>query len=306
MCVCFTSMQADTVAVKQIDDEKCRLFAYELASLPGPAHPPPPPHTTTSHPSPSSSTSSKTPVTNSSSSERERKDTHDSSISGRKHSKGSDSETEGLPTKMFKSELQSPTRKVGNFSSAPVVDPPNDTPDSDKTAGIGGGGEKEDVPVVSQASAAAVVVEWHSCAICLEEMVDSDLVTHASCGAVLCPTCLQSSVDHYQKEDGLVPCPVSTIFKLLPLLFLSLTHSLTHSLYLSLLSPLTHSHSLILPISLTVCVCIFPYRCVLIRVLNHVYTSPSSSCSRSVWLLSSHLKHSLLSPSHPPRPTSES
>lgn len=54
-----------------------------------------------------------------------------------------------------------------------------------------------------------VVMEWHSCGICLEEMIDSDLLTHLSCGAILCDDCLQASKQHTMKEDGKMPCPVS-------------------------------------------------------------------------------------------------
>jgi len=33
--------------------------------------------------------------------------------------------------------------------------------------------------------------QWKSCAICLEEMVDNDLVAHAACGGTLCHPCLE-------------------------------------------------------------------------------------------------------------------
>ena len=56
-----------------------------------------------------------------------------------------------------------------------------------------------------------VVMEWHSCAICLEEMVDSELLTHTPCGALLCATCLESSQQHIATESGHMPCPVSDV-----------------------------------------------------------------------------------------------
>lgn len=58
-----------------------------------------------------------------------------------------------------------------------------------------------------------VVMEWHSCGICLEEMVDSDLLTHPTCGAILCEECLQASKQHTMKEDGKMPCPVCVWYK---------------------------------------------------------------------------------------------
>lgn len=204
------SMQADSLTVKQIDDEKCRLYAYELSPLlPAPSH--------------TNNTSSVDPVRDSEREEEEKGEGEGgtNSVSGRKHGKGSDSETEGLPTKMFKSEEQS--GPVRNPSPAPMIISPNEqttstvekedgaanavhmdpSHDSDHNHG------NEAAPVINQATT-SVVVEWHSCAICLEEMVDSDLVTHTSCGAILCRTCLQSSVDYYQKQDGLLRCPVSS------------------------------------------------------------------------------------------------
>ena len=32
---------------------------------------------------------------------------------------------------------------------------------------------------------------WKSCAICLEEMADSDLMVHTACGGTLCQSCLE-------------------------------------------------------------------------------------------------------------------
>ncbi len=57
-----------------------------------------------------------------------------------------------------------------------------------------------------------VVMEWHSCSICLEEMVDTDLLVHSSCGGLLCQECLTSSKQHSIKEDGRMPCPVRHLY----------------------------------------------------------------------------------------------
>ncbi len=57
---------------------------------------------------------------------------------------------------------------------------------------------------------AVVMMEWHSCNICLEEMVDSDLLTHAQCGGTLCSSCLQASKAHQESTDQKrITCPVS-------------------------------------------------------------------------------------------------
>ena len=124
-------------------------------------------------------------------------------MSGRKHGKDSDSDTEGLPAKMRKSEEVSVSREGATPAiSAPATDAPG-MDESNETMPEG------ETPVItSKMSCQTVVMEWHACSICLEEMVDSDLLTHKDCGAIVCPTCLKSSVEHYGKEEGLVPCPV--------------------------------------------------------------------------------------------------
>ncbi|XP_011407917.1 PREDICTED: ubiquitin carboxyl-terminal hydrolase 10-like isoform X2 [Amphimedon queenslandica] len=66
----------------------------------------------------------------------------------------------------------------------------------------------EATPLLEEAEPTVVVMEWHSCVICLEEMVDSELLTHSVCGAMICDTCLQASRNHSGTENGLMPCPV--------------------------------------------------------------------------------------------------
>ncbi len=68
---------------------------------------------------------------------------------------------------------------------------------------------------VAEDGANAVVMEWRSCCICLEEMLDSDLLTHPSCGAVVCSSCLQSSMQHSSQQANKMPCPVRAIVLLL-------------------------------------------------------------------------------------------
>ena len=37
--------------------------------------------------------------------------------------------------------------------------------------------------------------KWKSCAICLEELTDNELMVHTSCGGTFCPSCLEVSSD---------------------------------------------------------------------------------------------------------------
>ena len=178
--------------MKKLDDEANDVFAFELSPLPG-------------------STAQGTGE-----SEREEEEGGErregAAVSGRKHGKESESdEMEALPTKIFKGEEQASSRD-GDASPAPVITTANNpgvsATNSSNSPAVG---DPPIDPVISQPNEPprAVVMEWHSCAICLEEMVDSELVTHAACGAVLCPSCLQASVEHYSKEEkDLVPCPV--------------------------------------------------------------------------------------------------
>ena len=60
---------------------------------------------------------------------------------------------------------------------------------------------KED-PSVNPAS-----LSYHSCAICLEDMQDTDLLVHPACGCTLCETCLSLNCSQVT-ETGDTPCPV--------------------------------------------------------------------------------------------------
>ena len=106
---------------------------------------------------------------------------------GNKHSR--EEAMEALPSKFLKSDgMERPAATNGESPDVVAMD-------------------NWDAPSVTTAT--TVVMEWHSCSICLEEMVDSELVSHGECGGVVCPGCLQSSVEHYcSKETGLMPCPL--------------------------------------------------------------------------------------------------
>ena len=58
-------------------------------------------------------------------------------------------------------------------------------------AGAEGGSAGE---VATPAAATLVTDEWKSCAICLEELEDSELLCHKLCGGTFCQNCLEVSI----------------------------------------------------------------------------------------------------------------
>lgn len=132
---------------------------------------------------------------------------------GGKHSKESDSETETLPAKMMRGDNDSGSSPVEAMAQSAPEAMECDLSLSCQSTSACAADDCEDAPanpVGPHPSPArqAVVMEWHSCSICLEEMVDCDLLTHKECGAIVCPSCLQASSEHYNQEQSLVPCPV--------------------------------------------------------------------------------------------------
>ena len=134
---------------------------------------------------------------------------------GGKHGKESDSENETLPAKMMKGDNDN----GGSSQVEEVAQTAPEAMDCSSASSVSHyptAGSSEDAledlnnPACPHPSPnpQAVVMEWHSCSICLEEMVDSDLLTHRECGAIVCPSCLQASAEHYNQGQSLVPCPV--------------------------------------------------------------------------------------------------
>ncbi|XP_005090139.1 uncharacterized protein LOC101853362 [Aplysia californica] len=56
-------------------------------------------------------------------------------------------------------------------------------------------------------SSSSVPVEWRSCAICLEDLLDTELLTHIACSGVFCHNCLQMSVKH-TADVATFCCPI--------------------------------------------------------------------------------------------------
>merc|ERR1712032_1782541 len=54
-------------------------------------------------------------------------------------------------------------------------------------------GTLTDTGTITEEHPAPAPAPWRACAICLEDMVDSDLVSHIHCTAVLCRECLDRS-----------------------------------------------------------------------------------------------------------------
>lgn len=52
-----------------------------------------------------------------------------------------------------------------------------------------------------------VVEQWRTCAICLEEMLDSELLTHAACAGVFCNNCLEVRLCCQERSVSLLIFP---------------------------------------------------------------------------------------------------
>lgn len=98
--------------------------------------------------------------------------------------------------------LNDPWKPIDSEDGLPAKMARNDSLEENENTPLLGDDDKETKPKV-------VVMEWHSCVICLEEMVDSELLTHTSCAAMMCSTCLQASQTHSANDTGHMPCPVS-------------------------------------------------------------------------------------------------
>lgn len=62
--------------------------------------------------------------------------------------------------------------------------------------------------------------QWKSCAICLEDLMDIELMVHQQCGGTFCQTCLEMSVRHYGEDS--YTCPVCSAPAVLTEDFISL------------------------------------------------------------------------------------
>lgn len=65
-------------------------------------------------------------------------------------------------------------------------------------------------PIVSSSSLPPMAEHWRSCAICLEELLDTGLMVHASCGGTFCHSCLEMSLKHHSVFS--YTCPVCLAF----------------------------------------------------------------------------------------------
>ncbi|GFN98221.1 ubiquitin carboxyl-terminal hydrolase [Plakobranchus ocellatus] len=60
---------------------------------------------------------------------------------------------------------------------------------------------------VQQSSYASISDQWKSCAICLEDLIDTELLTHVMCDGVFCQNCLEMSVKHTVDVSSF-SCPI--------------------------------------------------------------------------------------------------
>ena len=74
-----------------------------------------------------------------------------------------------------------------------TTDPPQASPKEETST---------DDPSINPAS-----LSYHACAICLEDIQDTDLLVHPACGCTLCETCLSLNCSRVT-ETGDTPCPV--------------------------------------------------------------------------------------------------
>lgn len=67
--------------------------------------------------------------------------------------------------------------------------------------------ETKEKTVVNSSSAASKAADnWKSCAICLEELTDNELMVHTTCAGTFCSSCLEMSAQHYSESSFC--CPV--------------------------------------------------------------------------------------------------
>ncbi|KAL4220399.1 hypothetical protein ACF0H5_020802 [Mactra antiquata] len=75
-------------------------------------------------------------------------------------------------------------------------------------------------------SIATVTTDWKSCAICLEEMPENELMVHTTCGGTFCSACLEMSAQHYR--DSTYCCPVCSTPADMTEDFVPLTNAANH------------------------------------------------------------------------------
>ena len=149
------------MAVKTIDDTKYDLYAFEMLTVS---------ETTVSHDLPAGS--------------------HDQSIdqlSGSHNQPGESHEQQ---------EVSMATH--GESTSVTSVDTDNNSQPHPLAAGCSNGsgcsndaGQGSPPAKLMKSEPITIVSEWHCCAICLEELLDTELKGHSKCGASICDTCLQ-------------------------------------------------------------------------------------------------------------------
>ncbi|XP_076454065.1 uncharacterized protein LOC143289100 [Babylonia areolata] len=105
--------------------------------------------------------------------------------------------------------------EMDHIPSASDLANPQIWPGPEDMGGVGdkGGGD-------AGVGSSAMMDQWQTCAICLEELMDSHLLTHQNCKGVFCHSCLEMSAKHSGDLANSCPvclCPVDVTQDFVPL-----------------------------------------------------------------------------------------
>ncbi|XP_060563372.1 LOW QUALITY PROTEIN: uncharacterized protein LOC132722815 [Ruditapes philippinarum] len=108
----------------------------------------------------------------------------------------------------------------------PVVDSTTSATGFDISEDIARAEGCEAVEKSTVTSSTVTTDDWKSCAICLEEMPENELMVHTTCGGTFCSACLEMSAQHYR--DSVYCCPVCSTPADMTEDFVPLTNAANH------------------------------------------------------------------------------
>ncbi|XP_045201160.2 uncharacterized protein LOC123554858 [Mercenaria mercenaria] len=111
----------------------------------------------------------------------------------------------------------------------PVVDSTTSVTGFDITEDVARAESHETAEMVEKSTVTSSTVttdDWKSCAICLEEMPENELMVHTTCGGTFCSACLEMSAQHYR--DSVYCCPVCSTPADMTEDFVPLTNAANH------------------------------------------------------------------------------
>ena len=156
-------LQANDLAMKGVDDIKYDLYAIEMVSVGDGSH------------------------------------GNDTSGEGESQSGSHDPQSRSHDPQSGSHDVQQDPQKAGynpltSGDTDDVTEPhPQVAATCDEGSGCGSsdGGQGSPPAKLMKSEPVAVVTEWHCCAICLEELLDTELKGHSKCGSSICDTCLK-------------------------------------------------------------------------------------------------------------------